>query len=157
MVDFYFFDSSALVKRYVAETGSALVQTVTHPQADNQIVIARITWVEVLSAFSRLHREGGLPPTDVENAIRAFQYDVDTQYQIVELDPTLIETAGQLVQRHPLRAYDSVQLAAALILQSAFNSIADVTLSFISADHRLLTIAQTEGLVTIDPTVAAQL
>ena len=155
MVEFYFFDSSALIKRYVAETGSSWVQTVTHPQSDKQIVVARITWVEVLSAFSRLRREGSLPPTDVENAIRAFQYDVDTQYQIVELDPTLIETAGQLVQRHPLRAYDSVQLAAALKLHSAFSPIADVALSFISADQRLLTIAQTEGLETIDPTAVA--
>lgn len=109
----------------------------------------------MLSAFSRLRREGSLLPTDVENAIRAFQYDVNTQYQLVELDSTLIETAGRLVQRHPLRAYDSVQLAAALKLQSAFNSIADVTLSFISADHRLLTIAQSEGLDTIDPTTVA--
>lgn len=60
MMQAYFFDSSALVKRYVQEIGSAWVQTVTAYQAANQLIVARITWVEVLSAFARLQREGNL-------------------------------------------------------------------------------------------------
>ena len=62
MVTAYFLDSSALVKRYVAEVGTAWIQAMTVPAARNALLIARITWVEVLSALIRRQREGGLSP-----------------------------------------------------------------------------------------------
>jgi predicted nucleic acid-binding protein len=147
----YFLDSSALVKRYVNETGSIWVQAITAPQTGNKLIIARITWVEVLSALARLQREGNLPPTNVTKAVQAFQYHLDTQYQVVELDRPLAQAAGQLVQRHPLRAYDSVQLASALKLQPAFARATSASLTFVSADNRLISVAQTEGLLTDNP------
>ena len=42
----YFLDSSALVKRYVTETGSDWIRALTDPPARNPLIIARITWVE---------------------------------------------------------------------------------------------------------------
>jgi uncharacterized protein len=151
VVDFYFFDSSALVKRYVTETGSAWVQAITHPQAGHQLLLARITWVEVLSALARLQREGNLAASPINKTIETFRYDWETQYQVVELDQVLIKMAGRLVQSHPLRAYDGVQLAAALRIRAALVNTARTTFTFVTADRRLLTIAQSEGLVTIDP------
>jgi predicted nucleic acid-binding protein len=47
----YFFDSSALVKRYAAETGSSWVGQVTDPKSGNKIYITTITGVEVISAL----------------------------------------------------------------------------------------------------------
>ncbi|MBE2198227.1 MAG: type II toxin-antitoxin system VapC family toxin [Anaerolinea sp.] len=151
MIKAYFFDSSALVKRYVREMGSVWVQTVTAPQAANQLILSRITWVEVLSAFARLQREDNLSFMDVTAVTQAFQYDFDTQYQVVELDRSLIHDAGKLVQRHPLRAYDSVQLASALKLQPILSQFPEATLTFVTADKRLLTIAQAEGLIVDNP------
>lgn len=49
----YFFDSSALVKRYVQETGSAWVIGLTDKQAQNPIYIAGITVVEITAAMAR--------------------------------------------------------------------------------------------------------
>jgi hypothetical protein len=46
----FLFDSSALVKRYVAtEIGSTWVQRVTNPKQPNKIYIAAISGVEVSS------------------------------------------------------------------------------------------------------------
>lgn len=47
----YFFDSSAVVKRYVHEMGTAWVLSVTAPTAGHFIYIAHITGVEVVSAI----------------------------------------------------------------------------------------------------------
>ena len=44
----YFVDSSALVKRYVNETGSVWLSGLVAPAAGNDIYIARITTVEVI-------------------------------------------------------------------------------------------------------------
>ena len=55
MVDAYFLDTSALVKKYMAERGSTWIETLTDAESDNTIILARVTWVETLSAFTRLN------------------------------------------------------------------------------------------------------
>jgi len=150
-VSLYFLDSSALVKRYVTETGSAWISALTDPENRNPLIIARITWVEVLSALARRQREGSLTPDDVTRATLAFRYDLDMQYQVAELDRALAEAAGELVTRHPLRAYDAVQLASALRVQSELVRTRAPALTFLSADDRLVAIAQAEGLLTDNP------
>ncbi len=147
----YFLDSSALVKRYVSETGSVWVQQITAPQTGNLLFIARITWVEVISAFARRQREGSLTSADVAQVIQTFRSDLNTQYQVIELDATLAVSAGQLVGQYPLRAYDAVQLASVLRIQPAFATTQSTSLIFLTADNRLSAIAQTLGLLTDNP------
>ncbi len=148
----YFLDSSALVKRYVPETGSAWIRALSAPQTGNSLIIARITWVEVRSAIARREREGSLTSTDRTLIIQRFRSDLNNQYQVIELDSTLAETAGQLVNQYPLRAYDAVQLASVLLLQPAFATITQsAQLIFLTADDRLLTIANALGLLTDNP------
>lgn len=144
----YFLDSSSLVKRYVVEAGTPWIQSITSLETKNQLIITRITWVEVLSALARRQREGSLSADKVDKIVQALRYDLDTQYQIVELDRALAETAGELVRRHVLRAYDAVQLAAALRVQAALTS---TKVSFVTADKRLNTSAEAEGLMTDNP------
>jgi uncharacterized protein len=60
-----FLDSSALAKRYITETGSAWIRKITARSAHNRIIVARIAWVEVLSAFARRQRGSSLTPADV--------------------------------------------------------------------------------------------
>jgi len=147
----YFVDSSALVKRYVPETGSAWIRALSAQKTGNSLFIARITWVEVVSALARREREGSLTPTDRTLIIQRFRSDMNDQYQVIELDAKLAETAGQLVEQYPLRAYDAVQMASVLRIQSAFTMEQSISLIFLTADNRLNTIAQAQGLLTDNP------
>ena len=151
MVNAYFLDSSALVKRYVPETGSAWIQAIVDAATGNLLIIARITWVEVLSALARRQRDGSLSAPDVDLIIQRFRFDLNNQYQVVELDRALAESAGQLVNQYPLRAYDAIQLASVLRIQPTFATATSTSLVFLTADDRLLTIAQTAGLLTDNP------
>ncbi len=146
----YFIDSSALVKRYVPEIGSAWLRALLEPQTGNEWFIARITWVEVKSALARREREGSLTPTDQTLIIQRFRFDLNHQYQVIELDAILALMAGQLVEQYPLRAY-AVQLASALRLQTAMATTPSVQLLFVTADNRLSESAQTVGLLTDNP------
>ncbi|MBM3891158.1 MAG: type II toxin-antitoxin system VapC family toxin, partial [Verrucomicrobia bacterium] len=47
-MDSYFLDSSALVKRYVRETGSGWVGQLTQPGAGNTLIVSEISFVEVI-------------------------------------------------------------------------------------------------------------
>ncbi len=147
----YFLDSSALVKRYVPETGSAWIRALSAQETGNSLFIARITWVEVLSALARREREGSLTPTDKTLILQRFRSDLNNQYQVIELDSTLAQTAGQLVGQYPLRAYDAVQLASVLRIQPAFATTQSTSLIFLTADNRLSAIAQALGLLTDNP------
>ena len=146
-----FLDSSALVKRYVEEPGSAWIRGLVEPASRNRFVIARATWVEVLSAFARRQREGSIAAQDVQQTTDAFRYDLEVQYQVVELDRSLADLAGELVTRYLLRAYDAIQLASALRLQTGLLQTGSHGLTFVSADERLLGVADAEGLAVSNP------
>jgi predicted nucleic acid-binding protein len=70
---------------------------------------------------------------------------------VSEMGPALAEAAGDLVVLHPLRAYDAVQLASALLAQSDLARVEAPALTFLTADDRLLVIAEAEGLRTDNP------
>ena len=152
MVNAYFLDTSALVKRYVPEIGSDWILSITDPATDNHLAISQITWVEVHSALARRLRDGSLSAQRFDLIVQKVREDFENEYRVIDVDRTLIETATELVMQHPLRAYDSVQLASALRFQSTtLLSQPETRLIFISADNRLLDIAQSEGLATDNP------
>ena len=147
----YFLDSSVLVKRYVPETGSAWIRAISALDSGNSLIIARITWVEVRSAIARRQRFGSLTISDASLITQRFRFDLNNQYQVIELDSILAETAGQLVDQYPLRAYDAVQLASLLRIQPAFSTTQSTQLIFLTADNRLCEIAIVLGLLTDNP------
>jgi uncharacterized protein len=151
VVNIYFLDTSALVKQYVPETGSNWIQSITDGAANNDLTISQITWVELHSALSRRQREGSMSAGELDIILQKFRNEFDTQYRVIEVDPALIESAGQLVIQYPLRAYDAVQLASGLYVQSVLTSIPDTQVIFVSADNRLLDIAQSAGLAIDNP------
>ena len=106
----YFFDSSALVKRYAQETGTAWAQMIA---ARNYVFLARITQVEVIAAIERRKRIGTLAASDAAAAIANFRAHLSTEYAMVDISKPLLNQAADLTEIHGLRAYDAVQLAAA--------------------------------------------
>lgn len=147
----YFFDSSALVKRYAYETGSEWVLALTELTASHSLYIARITAVEVVSAVTRRQRGGSVSETDAATAMADFRHDLSHQYRVVEMTPTVITRAMQLAETHGLRGYDAVQLAAALIVQKMRETLGLSALELVSADRDLNDAALTEDLTVDNP------
>jgi predicted nucleic acid-binding protein len=145
-VAIYFLDTSAVIKRYVQETGTGWVQALTLPTAPHSHFVARITWVETISAVTRRERGGNLSPPDAATALTDFQQDFGRQYMPVEISAALIAQAGALARQYALRGYDAVQLAAALEVFARIPS-----LILVSADAALNAAAMGEGLPVDDP------
>lgn len=146
----HFFDSSAIVKRYVNETGTAWVLNLVDPTTGNHSYVARITGVEVVSAVARQRRDGSLSAADAATVLAQFRHDLTTEYRVVELTPALILTAMALAEMHTLRAYDAVQLAAAVEVNNLCVTLG-VVLTLISGDAALNAAATAEGLAVEDP------
>lgn len=147
----YFFDSSALVKRYAQETGSEWILALTEPAAGHSLYIARITAVEVVSALTRRQRGGSVSELDAATAMANFRYDFSHQYRVIEITSTVITRAMELAETHSLRGYDAVQLAAALIVQAMRETLGLSALKLVSADRDLNRAATTEDLTVDNP------
>jgi uncharacterized protein len=146
----YFFDSSAIVKRYVQEQGTNWVSSITSDSKVNSIYLARITEVEIVSALAR--RLSSTPLGIVTNpAIIQFVYNFNSDYKIIELTPSLLEHATTLASSRRLRGYEAVQLASALALNKVLQEVGIDSLIFVSADSELNTVASIEGLKVENP------
>lgn len=146
----YFFDSSALVKFYVAESGTTWVRSFTDSE-DNIIHVSGLARVETVSALTRRLRRSDITPTEFNDACDDLQQDFATQYRIVGLTEEIIEDAAALAQKHGLRAYDAVQLAAALDTGRVVFQVDATKLTLVSGDLDLNAAAAAEGLKVEDP------
>jgi uncharacterized protein len=138
-----YFDTSALVKRFVEEPGSGRVEALIASQP--QIATSKIAYAELHAALARKLRERKLTLIAYRRISGRFELDWHA-YIRVELADALLGLTRELVRRHPLRGFDAIHLAAAIRLQDQLNE----TIQFIAADQRLLHAAQREGLTGID-------
>src|SRR5438552_19098186 len=132
----YFFDNSGLVKRYVNETGTAWVTGIVDPAAGNTVHVVRLTGVEVVAALARRVRGGTLAAALAATALKQFRAEFKHRYRITGVTLALVNQAMALADLHALRAYDAVQLAAALRVQATYRALRQ-TLTVISADAEL--------------------
>jgi uncharacterized protein len=147
----YFCDSSAVVKRYVQETGTSWVRRITRQDAANPNYLARITVVEVTAAIARRRKGGSLLPARASSILSRFRKHLSGRYTVVEITPALLADAAKLANTHALRAYDAVQLSAALTLNAQGTAVGLGGIVLVSADVELNKAAQAEDLLVEDP------
>ena len=76
----YYADSSALVKRYVNEIGSAWVQAICEPAANHIIALAHIGLAEIAAALGVKYRQNVLTTDVRDGLLRDLQRDGREQY-----------------------------------------------------------------------------
>jgi predicted nucleic acid-binding protein len=133
-----FWDSSALVALVVFEPGTLRVASLL--PVDSRIALWWATPVECYGALARAKRAGRIAASNVrasENMLRSLLAHA------IEIDPwnEVRELAVQLASKHPLRAADALQLAAALDWCDG-NTRGE---SFVCLDDRLRGAAALEG------------
>jgi len=145
----YYLDTSALLKRYVNEIGSQWVKgQIDHASL---LISSRLLIVEVTSALNRRVREETLSPTEYRRIRSIFRDDCRTSYQIITLADAVFGVACELLERYPLRSYDAVHLATALIAHRSLRARNLPGIVFVSADDRLNAAASAEGLTIDNP------
>ena len=146
----YFFDSSALVKCYIVETGTTWAHAIAEGE-DNIVHVSSLTRVEIISALTRRFRRGDITQAEFDLAHQESQLDIANQYEVVRLSDRLIDEAVRLAKNRGLRAYDAVQLSAALDIGRIISQVESTQLILVSADNELNAAALAEGLQIEDP------
>lgn len=136
-----YFDTSALVKRYVDEPGRREVQALLRR---HNCVVSAILPVELRSALRRRVTERTLDGSRVSEILKRVAAD-RAYWTVIEVGTEVLSGAEALVSIHPLRTLDAIHVASAQLF-AARMSIPDLT--FVSADKRQTEAASAIGLVT---------
>lgn len=138
-----FWDSSAVVPLLVEQGASSRVAA--WMTADDALVLWTLTPVEVISAVRRLAREAVLDPRGAEHAEARLDELVTASHMVFDVE-AVKAVARRVLRRHPLRAFDALQLGAALHWAEHHPEGRTVH----TLDQRLAAAARSEGFVVPD-------
>ena len=148
----FYFDTSAIVKRYIVETGTAWIMALTHPDCGNLPVIAEIALAETAATIAAKHRvPKGITRQERDETVTLFLQHCNTDYHLIPTHRIILDRAILLTQNHRLRGYDAVHLASALITNGQLTASGFPPLIFVTADNDLILAAQSEGLSADNP------
>jgi len=133
-----YWDPSAIVPLVISEARSATVREWL--AQDPAIVTWAWTRVELASAVERRSRQGALDREQRRSCLDAFERMADLWEEVADLAAVRVR-AMTLLSRHPLRAADAAQLAAALLLAEGEPS----SMTFVCLDEPLVRAAEREG------------
>ena len=141
---FLYLDTSALVKCYIAEDGSEDVIALMADAA--AVATSLVTRTEVAAALAKAVRDDRVDEDEAQRAHRKFLREWP-DFGRVPVTDALVERADSLAWEHGLRAYDSLQLAAALACEDMVGALGvDVVLA--TFDRQLRKAAARSGLST---------
>lgn len=147
----YFLDTSALIKRYIAEPGHLWMTELCHPEQGNSLSISQAAAVEAVATICRKAREQHITIDRRDELITIFRKDYRRHYRVIRVTNTIYTVAGDLCTRHKLRAYDAIQLACALSVRDAALARNLAVPVFVCADSDLLAVVAAEGLPIKNP------
>ena len=142
----WYCDSSALVKRYVRESGSRWFR---EQVSQHRLLTSTLAVAEVPAALSRRKRDGTLSTFEFHRSRTHYTRHLQAgQYALLSPTLKIIEQAALLIYRLPLAGYDAVHLATAL---AALRSVDRDQFCFLTADRQLQNAAEAEGITTENP------
>lgn len=138
-----YFDTSALIKRYVDEEGRREVLQLLR---QHQCVASAVLSVELRSALRRRVTDGSLDARRVPEILKRFVADREF-WALIEVTSEVLQAAEKLVAAHPLRTLDAIHVASAELFA---DRLATTDLTFVSADARQIAVAIIVGMATED-------
>jgi predicted nucleic acid-binding protein len=147
----YYLDSSALIKAYLPEKGSAWIEELV---VSGTIAISMLTVSEVASALSRRVREGTIDAGQRKRLFDTFLAHTD-RFQVMGVSPEVIDDAAAILLRDPpsagLRTLDAIHLATAQRSFILARQAASESGVLVAADRRLRDAAFALGTAVDNP------
>jgi uncharacterized protein len=146
----YYFDTSALVKRYRAEKGTAIIDEILgDPLLQDRFFTSFLTILEVTSSITRLVRAAQLTEKISIEIFSRFRQDIHDYVRILPLDNDIAGQAVSVVERFGLRSADAIHMATAIYLFATFPIQERV---MVSSDQELLQAAKTSNnMIALNP------
>jgi predicted nucleic acid-binding protein len=146
-VSFLFLEATAFAKLFVREPGTDALIRLLENVEDNRKLISAATPLELHAAIRRRERSGQVDPQAAATALEMLRVEAGRMVQ-QPLNPGVLESARQLIDRTSLRWPEALQLGSALTARDMFPGTG---ITFVSSSSALLDAAKAEGLEPLDP------
>jgi predicted nucleic acid-binding protein len=146
-VSLYFLETTAFARLFVREPGTDELIRLMETVEDNRKLISAASPLEVYAAIRRRERSGQIAPEAATVALELLRVESARMVQ-QPLNPGVLETARQLLDRTSLRWPEALQLGSVLTARDMFPGTA---ITFVAASPALLDAARAEGLESLDP------
>src|SRR4030042_79274 len=134
-----FCDTSALIKKYIAETGSDKFEKILRKA--ETLLVSAITEIETISTFKRLLMEKAID--EHEYNVVCGDFEMDYQYfTVISFDGEIAKNAIRAIETYQLKTLDSIQLGTAIYIKNDIDY-------FVVCDQKLIKAASKERIKTI--------
>lgn len=155
---YFYFDASALAKRYTDEVGSDKIDFFFDNVPLERLSCLTIGAMEVFWICVRKRNDGRITSHQFERATTHLRHEVinsQSNFKTISVPDSLVWESMDLIETHSLNSVDAMVLRSALDIGTRLRNIDD-TLVLVASDQRLLRAARTEGLQVFNPEVDSQ-
>ena len=151
-MNYFWLDANAIVKQYVTETGTPLINYLFTRVSLNRIFCLFDSMDEARSAIARKRNDGRIKEADFNQIIQQFKVEfIDrTEAKKVHAAENQKIAARQLIEAYSINSTDAYILQCALDKADELRTTGN-DLILVGSDRRLLATARTERLLTFDP------
>jgi predicted nucleic acid-binding protein len=156
-VNYFYWDASALVKRYAPEIGTSLVNHLFADVVLDRRMCLVIGTGEVISVFVRKKNSNLITDTAFSQALVDFRAEViDTVgFKLVSIEDALVAASYPFIEKYSLNATDAFVLRSVMDAAALLRPDGDDVI-LVTSDLRLLHAAEGEGVTTFNPEVGLQ-
>ncbi len=142
-----YLDSSAIVKRYVYETGSEFIRAQYNDAYLGNVLLSFNVWNigEVFGVFDRAHRQERITNKQLNEVMGRFSNETSrlkkiSRIRIITLSENILESSWDVVIKHHIYVADALQIISAIEVGCK---------EFYTGDKKLHKLALSSGLNSI--------
>ena len=147
----YYLDTSAVMKRYIPETGSDVMEELFDGLTDSdELTTSYLTLLEVSSTATRLLNGRVLTQQAYENILDQFTQDIpDYGFTFIPVQNELIDRGITIAREYSLRSLDAIHFTSTLIASCMSSDSQDIYM--VSSDRELIAACEAHGILTLNP------
>ena len=147
----YYLDTSAVMKRYIPEAGSEVVEELFEGLTESEsLTTSYLTVLEANSVATRLLGGNLISRIDYRRILGLLARDLRVHsVTVVPVRNELVAEAVVTVREYSLRALDALHFTSAMT--AGRNSSHGQNLYMVSSDREILQACEVRGILTLDP------
>ena len=154
----FYFDASALAKRYTDEVGSDKIDFFFDNVPLERLSCLTLGAIEVFWICVRKRNDNRITSHQFERATTHLRHEVinnQSGFKTISVPDSLVWDSIRLIERYSLNSVDAMVLRSALDTATELRSTDD-KLVLVASDQRLLRAAHAEGLQIFNPEIDPQ-
>jgi len=136
-----FFDTSALIKKYIDEEGSSKLEN--YFNSVDIVFVSNITKLECFSTVRRMLEEKTITSKELSTLFDEIEYDFK-YFNVINYNDNIEDIGKGLLKKYQFKTLDIIQLSSCLLQKKFIDT-------FVCCDKKLIKLAEKEEVKVYNP------